>query len=284
MNGHHLTGVGMMVRFMQLLWKRFADHHVPDLAAQLSFYFLLSIFPFLLFALTLLAYLPISTDQVVFIVSQYLPASTMSFVEANIRRILDIQRPELLSFSLFFALWSASHGSHAVIRALNLAYEVSEERSFICGRLVALALILGLFAVFLIALILPVFGRAIGLAVANLVGLSEAFLRRWDVIRWLLSIGVTTVLFCFVYLIAPNTSLRLGEVWIGAVLASIGWQAVSLGFSVYVEHFGNFSAMYGGIGGVVVFMLWLYLAGMVLLLGGEINSTLKFWRERKHVL
>lgn len=257
------------------LLSRFFHHHVPDLAAQLSFYFLLSLFPFLLFALTLLAYLPISTEQVLTMLEQYIPAVTLPLVESNIRRVLDVQRPELLSFSLLFALWSASNGSHAVIRALNLAFELEEQRSFLRVRLVALALIVGLFAAFLIALLLPVFGRMIGLALASLVGLSDEFLRRWELVRWLLSLGVTALVFAYVYSLAPNTSLKLRDVWLGAVFASLGWQLVSWGFSFYVERFGHFSLMYGGIGGAVVFILWLYLAAMVLLAGGEINGLLR---------
>ena len=272
-----------MVKIIAMLWERFSQHKVPDLAAQLSFYFLLSLFPFLLFSLSLLAYLPISSDLVLSMISHYIPSVALPFVETNIRRILDIQRPELLSVSLLLALWSASNGSHAVIRSLNRAYDVDEERSFIKGRLVALGLVGGLFLLFLVALLLPVFGRVIGVWLASFVGLSEQFIQRWESVRWLLSMGVTLVLFLYVYILAPNTSLAIRDVWPGAILAAIGWQGVSYGFSYYVDHFGRFSVMYGGIGGIVIFMLWLYLTGMVLLLGGEFNSTLKLTRDRKHV-
>lgn len=267
------------MRLLYTLWTRLGRHQVPDLAAQLSFYFLLSLFPFLLFALTLLAYLPISTEQVLAVVEQYLPSVTFPLVENNIRRVLDIQRPHLLSFSLLLSLWSASNGSHAVIKALNLAYDIEEKRSFLRVRLVALGLIVGLFLAFLIALLLPVFGRTIGLALAGLIGLSDEFVRRWELVRWLLSLGVTTLVFAYVYLLAPNTSLSVRDVWLGAVFASLGWQLVSWGFSFYVERFGQFSLMYGGIGGAVVFILWLYLAGLVILVGGEINGIMRNRRK-----
>lgn len=270
---------GTMVRIVAILWKRFSQHKLPDLAAQLSFYFLLSLFPFLLFSLSLLAYLPISSDLVLSMISQYVPSVALPFVETNIRRLLDIQRPELLSVSLLLALWAASNGSHAVIRSLNKAYDVEQERPFIKGRLVALGLVGGLFLLFLVALLLPVFGRIIGLWVAGWVGLSEPFIQRWETVRWLLSMTMTTVLFIYVYILAPNTPLAIKDVWPGAILAAIGWQGVSFGFSYYVEHFGRFSVMYGGIGGIVIFMLWLYLTGMVLLIGGEFNSTLKLMRS-----
>ncbi|QZT35157.1 YihY/virulence factor BrkB family protein [Caldalkalibacillus thermarum TA2.A1] len=268
-----------MWSFIKTLFERFMRHEIPDLAAQLSFYFLLSLFPFLLFAITLLAYLPLSTDYVLFMIGQYVPMESTDLVEENIRRVLDVQRPELLSFSLLFALWSASHGSYAIMRALNRAYDVEEERSFLRARVVAVLLILGMFVVFLVALILPVFGRALGLALFNVVGLSDEFLRMWHVIRWWISLFVIVLVFMYLYILAPNTTLRLREVWIGAVVAAMGWHLISLGFSYYVDNFANFTAMYGGIGGVVVFMLWLYLAGMMLLLGGEINSTLKLIRR-----
>lgn len=268
------------MKFLKQLISRFKNHQVPDLAALLSFYFLLALFPFLIFTFSLLAYLPISTADLLLLIGQYAPIELMHLIEDNLRSVLDVKRGGLLSFSIIATLWSASNGSYAIIRALNRAYDVEENRSFIKARVVAFILTFAMIFAIVVALMLPVFGKAIGLFMFSYVGLSETFLMLWNVLRWLISFGVIVTVFAFLYYFSPNKKIGSEEVWIGAIFATIGWQMVSLAFSFYVNNFGDYTATYGSIGGIIVLMLWLFLSGMILILGGEINATIKNLKEQ----
>jgi membrane protein len=131
----------------------------------------------------------------------------------------------------------------------------------------------------IVALILPVFGKAIGLFLFSFVGLSETFLTIWNVLRWLISFGMIVTVFAFLYYFAPNKTIGVREVWIGAIIATSGWELLSLAFSYYVSNFANFTATYGSLGGIIVLMLWLFLSGMILIVGGEINALLSLKRK-----
>lgn len=267
--------------FFKDLVSRFQFHHIPDLSAQLSFYFLLALFPFLIFVFALLAYTPLTTADVLRVAGQYIPTQALEPISENISGILDVQRGGLMSISIIIALWSASNGSHAIIRALNHAYSVEESRSFIKARLIAIMLTFALIFVILLALLLPVFGRAIGLFIFSVIGYTENFLLFWEFIRWGISLTIIFMIFCTLYYVAPNIKLSWEEIWVGAIFATLGWAAISFGYSVYLNNFAHFNATYGSLGGVIGLLLWFFLTAMTLILGGEINATLRSWRNER---
>lgn len=269
-----------MKKFCIELYQRFSAHHVPDLAAQLSYYFLLAMFPFLIFTFTVLAYTPLSSEDVLRLIAQYVPLDSMELIERNVRSVLDVERGGLLSISIIVAFWSASNGTHAIIRALNKAYDVEESRSFIVARLVAIVLTGAMIIVIVIALLLPVFGRTISLFLLTMVGLSDSFIFFWEIFRWIISFFVIFIVFCFLYYFAPNRKVRLNQIWVGALFATVGWQATSYGFSFYLTNFTNYANTYGSLGGVIVLMLWFFIMGILLILGGEINSTREFLKRQ----
>jgi membrane protein len=128
--------------------------------------------------------------------------------------------------------------------------------------------------VFIIALLLPVFGKQIGAFLFAEFGFSDKFFRIWGVIRWVLSSVVLFFIFTILYWIAPNIKLKCLTVIPGALFATVGWIVVSVGFSYYVSNFGNFSYTYGSIGGIIVLMIWFYLTGHIIILGAEINAMI----------
>lgn len=155
----------MMVNltFIREMIQRFQEDEVSRLSAELAYFFLLSLFPFLIFLLTLLAYLPIPHEDVLSVVRQYAPKEAMDLIEANVHYIMNHQNGKLLSLGIIGAVWSASNGIAAIVRALNRAYDVEESRSFIVARGMAILLTLGMMVVIVVALLLPVFGKEIGL-------------------------------------------------------------------------------------------------------------------------
>ncbi|SEO64945.1 membrane protein [Amphibacillus marinus] len=271
--------LGSTIAFGMDLFKRFGDDEVTGLSAQLSYFFLLSLFPLLIFLVTLLGYLPIDYQELLNMLGAYLPDDTFALIENNLEQVVASSSGSLLSVGILGTIWSASNGINAIMRALNKAYNVEEDRSFIKGRFVAITLLLAMLVLILVALALPVFGRAIGIHVFSFFGASESFIEIWNMLRWLLSSSVFFVVFLLLYWLAPNTKVFVKDALIGALFATLGWQISSLGFSFYVSNLGNYSATYGSLGGIIVLMTWFFISGIIIITGGEINAMIA---ERKH--
>ncbi|MFC0272893.1 YihY/virulence factor BrkB family protein [Metabacillus herbersteinensis] len=260
--------------FLKELLHRFADDEVAGLSAGLAYFFLLSLFPFLIFLITLIGYLPLSQDAVLGVIRQYAPGESSQLIESNLAQILNHHNGGLLSFGIIATLWSASNGINAIVRSFNRAYEVEESRSFIVARGMAILLTVAMVFVILVALLLPVFGKEIGLFIFSTFGLSEQFLTAWNTARWLVSGIILFIVFTSLYFVAPNKRLHIKDCLAGSIFATVGWIAVSLAFSYYVSSFGNYTATYGSLGGIIVLMIWFYISGMVIMLGGELNALL----------
>ncbi|UFU00011.1 YihY/virulence factor BrkB family protein [Radiobacillus kanasensis] len=265
--------------FLRQLIRRLLEDDVFGLAAQLAYFFLLSLFPFLIFLFTLIGYLPFDKINVLGVISDYAPPDIVHMIETNLQELVEHKSGGLLSIGIIGTLWSASNGINAIIRAFNHAYNVEEDRSFIVARLIAIVLTVFMIVVIGVAFLLPIFGQAIGVYVFSMFGLSEGFLQVWEALRWGISSVVIIIVLLALYKIAPNKKVKIKNVIVGAVFATIAWQFVSLAFSYYVSSIGNYTATYGSLGGVIVLMIWFYLSGIIIIMGGEINALL---RDMKH--
>ncbi|MFK2826151.1 YihY/virulence factor BrkB family protein [Bacillus sp. B190/17] len=258
--------------FFKRLVKRLKDSDVLDTSAQMAYFFLLALFPLLIFSMTMMAYLPINQQDMFDLIRDFAPGETMTTIENTINEVLLNRNGGLLSFGIIATIWSASKGMNAVIKGLNHAYDIEETRSFYYVRGLSILLTFGLIFIVAAALILQVFGKQIGLFASGYLGISDQFLMLWNGLRWLVSPLLLFGVFVGLYYLAPNLSIKCVSVFPGAIFAVIGWMAVSLGFSFYVNNFGNYSATYGSIGGIIVLMIWFYLSAMIILIGGEINA------------
>lgn len=263
-----------MQLLLKELLKRFKENKVMDLSAQCAYYFLLSLFPFLIFAITLLGYMPISTGNMLALVEEYIPQGTYSFIENNLTNILENQNPGLLSLGILFTIWTSSHALNAIIGSLNMAYNITEPRPFWKARIVSIGLTLSMIIVILMAFILIVFGQNIGVFVRNLLDLPLGHLYIWEILRFSLGFIILNFAFIIIYKFAPNRKIRIKEVILGSIIATLGWQLTSMGFSFYVNNFTNYSAIHGSLGAVIVLMLWFHLSAMILITGGQINALI----------
>ena len=265
------------ISFFRHMWQRIQEDDVPALAAQLAYFFLLSLFPLLIFLVTLVPYLPISEVDILGFFDDYAPGESMDLIKNSLEDIMQ-KDGKLLSFGLLATVWSASNGINAVVMAFNRAYRVEETRSFIVSRLMAIFLTFAMIFVFLVALILPVFGKEIGSWLFANFGLKEEFLYVWNMLRWVISILILFIVFLGLYWIAPNKKLTCVSGIPGSIFATGGWVLVSLGFSYYVSNFASYTATYGSIGAIIVLMNWLYLSAYIIINGGEINA---YYSEKK---
>jgi membrane protein len=181
----------------------------------------------------------------------------------------------LLTFGALGALWSSSSAMNAIVDTLNRAYGIREARSW--WRVQALAIVLTIvMSVFvLVAFTLVVAGPEIAEQFATRHGLGPLFEWAWKILQWPVVFLLISEGFACVYYFAPDAEQRWSWILPGAHLATGLWLSISLGFRVYVTHFGHFNKMYGTIGGVIVMLLWFYLSGLVLLVGAEFNSEIE---------
>lgn len=273
--------MGNLIIMGKQLGKRMDDVDVFGLAAQLAYFFLLSLFPFLLFLLNLIGYLPINVESVMEIMDFYAPDEIMTLIESNLDQLLGQTNGGLLSIGIIGTLWAASNAINAIMKAFNRAYDIDEDRSFFVTRLIAIVLTIAMVLVIVVSLLLPVFGQIIGEYIFAFVGLSDSFLQLWHTLRWVLSTVIFFIVLLFLYKLAPNKHISFGEAIWGTIIGTIAWQVVSYGFSFYVSTFANYSVKYGSLGAIIILMIWFYLLGAIIIIGGIINSVIsKFKKER----
>ena len=267
--------------YLKHLIAHIQKYDIPGLGAQLAYFFLLSLFPMLIFLVTLLPYLNLDEAQVFRFLENYAPTEVYMLIEDTISDVLQNRNGGLLSIGILATIWSASNGMNAIVKSLNRSYNLEETRPFFIVRSLSVIFTLLMIVMLVVALVLPVFGKQIGTVLFSYFGFEEGFLKVWNSIRWTISPIVMFLILSALYWIVPNTKLFLKSIFPGAAFATIGWILVSLGFSFYVSNFGNYSATYGSIGGIIVLMLWLYISGNILLVGGQINAVMQ---ERKDAI
>jgi len=248
------------------------DDRATGLAAEQAYYYMLALFPLLILLLSILPYLHIEPQKAIEFINNFLPSESTEVLEENIVTIFSERNGGLLTVGILGTIWSASNGMNAFIHAMNIAFDVEETRNFIKARLLSIVLTLGLIIAFIVVLVLPVFGSTIINMIEYVVPLSESFESLINLLRWIVALAVLVIVLTTLYRFAPNKQYPFKQVIPGAVAATIIWLVISLGFSFYVSNFGNYSATYGSLGGVIILMLWLYLTGLTLVIGGEINA------------
>ena len=259
------------------VYDRAWEHAILDRAAILSYYFLFALFPALLFLTALLGLLPTPNlmPQLMGYAARVMPRSAAALVIRTLEEVVQGASGGLLSIGGVAALWAASSGMASIMAALDAVGGIADQRSWWRRRLTAVGLTLA-FALFtLTALLLLFFGIRIGEIVAASIGKGPLFTLAWNVLQWpvlvLLVLGGITL----VYHLAPARARPWHWVTPGSAFAVLAWLAMSYGLRLYVRYLGNYNATYGSIGGVILLMLWLYLSGVVLLLGAAIDSELE---------
>ncbi len=274
-----------VIQFGKKLFERIMHADVFGLAAQVSYFLLLSLFPFLLFLATLIGYFPIDEDLFMRFIESFAPDEIVDVIQSNIAHLLHGTNGGLLSIGVIGTLWSASNGINAITKAFNRAYEVEESRPFLIARLISMILTIAMIGVISIAFLLPIFGEMIGTYVFSFLGLSDSFIELWNTLRWVVSAVVFYLVLLSFYVLAPNMKVRIKDAVFGALFATIGWQAVTFGFSYYVNTMTDYSATYGSLGAVIMLMFWFYISSIVIITGGVINAVIRTRRiERENKL
>lgn len=262
--------------FFRQLASSFSRNQSLDLAAQLAYYAILSIFPFAMCLLTIVGYIPLHglDQQILANVYSLMPPAAAKLTDQTLHEIIGRQRGWLLASTLVFAIYSASSGTSGLITALNRAYDVSETRAAWAVKLRAILITLcGIVAV-IVATAALLIGPDIAHKVFAWLHLGRIFDVAWTWLRWPVAAAVVMLMLACVYYFLPNVKQKWRFITPGSVVAVLAWIGASLGFRVYLSHFNSYAKTYGALGTVVVLLVWLYISGLMVIIGGEINAIL----------
>lgn len=276
-----MTKRSIVVRYLRTLYARCQADEVTALGAQLTYYLILAFFPFLIFLVTAVNFAPLNKYDILGSITAMLPADSGKTVRDSVEQVFASKNSTLLSIGAVTTVWAASNGVEAIIKALNKAYDVRETRPFWKVKTISVLYTLALAVVIVVSFLSLVFGRLFAQYVYDRLPLQpDSFNVLWGVVQFVAPLVVMAVVYTLLYRYAPNRHLRCKEVLPGALFAALGWVALSLLFSLYVNHFAHYADTYGSLGGVIVLLVWLYYSSLVIIVGGEINATLASDRRR----
>lgn len=252
------------------------SNHTLQMAAALAYYFVLSLFPALIFLSAVVAFLPVPNlfNEALALLGTFLPEDSMGLVRRVLADVITPNRGTFLSFGIFGTLWAASGGFAAMIEALDIAYDAKDDRPFWKTRPLALGLAVITGILLLIALSVMIVGPRFGEWLAGRVHLSQLFVVVWPYIHWSIAVAFTILAVEAVYFLAPNVKQRFLATMPGAVLAVGCWIGLSYLLGMYFRHFTNFNKTYGTLGAAIALMVWLYWTGFALLVGAELNAEI----------
>src|SRR5918995_5688733 len=266
-----------LVDFFKLTYKEVDEDHVMAFAGNLTYKALFAIFPFFTFLLSLLGIFK-ATDLVTTTLNKLsgvVPQSATTFIEGQLLSITKSQAQSAFTFgaiiSVALALWGVSGAFRSVMEAMNVMYEVEEDRPF--WKVYGLSIFMSLAVIVLLvgALVLVIFGEYIGVRVADFVGLGSVFATLWSIVQWPVVALVVLFAFALIYYFAPAAKQRFRWISPGSILAFAFWLIFSLLFSLYASMAGSYNETYGSLAGVIILMLYVYYSALIMLVGAEIN-------------
>lgn len=269
--------------FLDKLLHGILEDEVPAVGGQLTYFLILSIFPFLIFFLNILSYTSIAQEEILENFLIVLPTETQILLKGIVREIVGYSSETLLSLGIILSLWTGSLGITAIIRAVNKAYDVEKRRPYWKLKGLAIIFTIALAFVLIIVLSMLVFGEIIGQKIFAIFGATHIFYHIWEFFRIIIPVFSMVIIFALLYKFSPTPEegldIKLKDTIPGALFAAIGWIITSMIFSFYVNNFGNYSKTYGSLGGIIILLIWLYIASIMIILGGEINGAYAYVKK-----
>jgi len=268
------------LQLIKNVWKQIDADNVLGLAAELAYSYLLAIFPFLLFLLSVFGLFAargtVLRTNLLFYFSEVLTPAAYELLSKTLDEITKNSTGGKVTLGIVLALWAASGGMTAMISALNQAYGVRESRSWLKVHAIAVGLTIAISVLVIAALALVLAGGHIANFVGARLHLGWVAVTAWKILQWPAALFFVILAFSLIYYYAPNVKQQHWY-WItpGSVVGVLLWVAASFGFRVYLHFFNSYSSTYGSLGAVIILLVWFYVTGLAFLVGGEINAEIE---------
>lgn len=263
-----------ILRFFRAFSVKLREDSVSAFASQAAFFIILSFFPFVMFLLTLIQYLPFTIQEISSFTSDLLPETVEKLLLSTVSEMEATASGTIISVTAVAALWSASRGVLALSRGLNSVYGHRETRNYFFLRSIYALYTLVFSVLLIISLVLLVFGNQIITLILNHIPLIKDFALLVFSMRFTIAMLFLTAFFLIIYLFVPNRRSSFFAELPGAVLSAGGWLGFSFLFSFYVENMSHYSAIYGSLTAIIICMLWLYACMYIFFIGAEVNVIL----------
>jgi membrane protein len=271
------------LRFLRRTVNAIVDDDVLDYGAMMAYYAVLSLFPMLVFIVTvaLLVIDPATIHEGVLIATRTLPESARGMISEQVTNLINAADAGFAIGSFAFALWGASRGAASLGFALDRIARRAETRPWWKRQVIAIGVTVGVALMIVGALGLLVLGPPVGHYIADRFGLGGAFDWAWEIGRWIGAGFLVMVVWAIAYHFLPDTKTPFRLFTIGSFVGIAMWIVVSLGFNFYLTRFGSYETTYGALGGAIVFLTWLWLSNIALLVGAVVNDVLASMRKEK---
>lgn len=260
-----------IVSFIRSFLRKLRDDFITAFSAQAAFFIILSFFPFVMFLLTLIQYLPFTKGDLLITFSGIIPDAFESLLITLIEEIYDKASGTVISITVITALWSASKGFVAIVKGLNSVYGIDETRNYIKLRLISIFYTLTFAGMIIVSLGFLVFGNRIYLWVSDKFNLLNDLALLIISLRTVVGFCVLILFFMALYLYIPNRKSKFIKELPGAIITAGGWMGFSYLYSFYIDNMGNYSYMYGSLTAIVLLMVWLYACMYIMFIGAELN-------------
>ena len=270
-------------KFVKEMFYRVMYDEISLLSANLSYYFILSLFPMLIVALALTPYFKIDQQFLLEKIQSYAPGDLGDYLFDMISEVLNNKNNTIITVGIVFTLWSASSGIYGIIIAFNNAFRVRDGRIWIVTKLISVILTALFLVGMFVALALIVFGKQLTYILFHKFNLDEGYYNLWSVLNYSLPLLFIFLIFVFLYTMGPNLKLKAISIIPGALFATLSWTIVSRLFGYYIDHFSSYIKTYGTIGAFMAFILWLYITGYILIIGAEINAIFHNYKVEHRV-
>lgn len=262
-----------------------AQHNVGKSAAALTYHLLFAMFPLLIFVSNLLGLLDLNVTSITAALLPILPDDVVYLLEAYLNHVTDNSNSVILWFSLVFTVWFPMRAVNQLMGDVRLAYQLEKPARPLRYLVRQLLFTVVFLIVVILTLLLAVLGRQFVSSVTKWLGLTQilwispVLLNMWQYLRFVLLAAIMFAVLGLLYAVSQDQKQSAKAIMPGAIVALVAWLIVSVGFSIYVENFANYSVIYGTLGAVIVLMVWLYLTSFILIVGAEYNAALAAARQ-----
>lgn len=268
--------------FLIRLQREMGYDDAMGMAAQIAFYAMLGLFPFMIFVLSTISMFPLGDrlrPELLKALENQMPLEAAQYVTNVVIDLLPAQNQGLLSFGLLASLWGASMAIGALITTINRAYNIRPRRNIVHQKILSIILTLALSGMWLMAMTIILVGPDFTQQLFQWMGIASETNTFWTSVRlpmaFLLNFGALSIL----YYVAPEAKQKFRWILPGALTSTILWLGASSAFRYFLQNFGHYNKTYGSLAAVIILMIWLWISGLLFLLGAEINSLMKRMEE-----